>query len=628
MKMKSKISIETVALNGATYFQFVDHSGEWLSNKRIFRTLERYKSYFLNFDEFILKNNLSYIHLDELLSKISLQLNKLGANELEIHAEVSQFIKNNRYAINEQRVAGETIKIKDERWRAELDEFKDVIDAEISRPLKEEQLHASFYLATMKRAANFSVPGAGKTAMMYGAFAYLSSLVNAKVDKILVVCPLNAFEAWRSEFVEVFGHKRSLVFLNLKDGRYKDIGAIRTDWGRSNVAVINYEALEGKLTVLNNLINDKTMLVFDEVHRIKNPQGNRARAALSLGMESKYRYVLTGTPIPNTYKDIYNFLNLLYYDEYETYFGWDVNDLDSVNVQEVNDRIYPFFWRTNKRDLNVPAAEDDLLFIEPPTPEQMELVKTIYECETNVLSLYIRLLQASTNPTLLNSKIDYSELGYVDEEITYSYFESLDDEERRKAKLKRYAELNLKEIRSSKFERGIELVLDLVKQGKKVLVWAIFVGTMQKIERRLHQHGVSINLIYGATPKETRVNLINEFRDGDVDVLVSNPATLGESISLHQTVHDAIYFEYDFNLTFMLQSRDRIHRLGLKETDCTRYYYLMTEGNRAHASYIDRQVYSRLKDKEAVMLDAIEGNLLKPQIMDSYLEDVKRVINS
>ncbi|MGR5874100.1 hypothetical protein ACT7DH_04165 [Bacillus pacificus] len=60
------------------------------------------------------------------------------------------------------------------------------------------------------------------------------------------------------------------------------------------------------------------------------------------------------------------------------------------------------------------------------------------------------------------------------------------------------------------------------------------------------------------------MKLINDFRDGEVEVMISNPNTLGESISLHQTVHDAIYFEYNFNLTFMLQSRDRIHRLGIK----------------------------------------------------------------
>src|SRR5690606_28574240 len=131
-----------------------------------------------------------------------------------------------------------------------------------------------------------------------------------------------------------------------------------------------------------------------------------------------------------------------------------------------------------------------------------------------------------------------------------------------------------------------------------------FVKTMHKIKNTLEAKGISVNLVYGGTPKEERVTLINEFRDGDISVMISNPNTLGESISLHQTVHDAVYFEFNFNLTFMLQSRDRIHRLGLKENQYTRYYYLMSEGNRAHGGFIDEAVYKRLKEKEKIMLDA------------------------
>ncbi|WP_252897699.1 SNF2-related protein [Amylolactobacillus amylophilus] len=62
------------------------------------------------------------------------------------------------------------------------------------------------------------------------------------------------------------------------------------------------------------------MLVFDEVHRIKNPTGVRAEKALEIANLPKFRYVLTGTPIPNTYKDIYNFLHILYANEYKSFF--------------------------------------------------------------------------------------------------------------------------------------------------------------------------------------------------------------------------------------------------------------------------------------------------------------------
>ncbi len=56
------------------------------------------------------------------------------------------------------------------------------------------------------------------------------------------------------------------------------------------------------------------------------------------------------------------------------------------------------------------------------------------------------------------------------------------------------------------------------------------------------EKGLNTILVYGETPKQDREELINEFRDGAAQVLISNPNTLGESISLHQTVHDAVYF--------------------------------------------------------------------------------------
>ncbi|MFR0499985.1 helicase-related protein [Limosilactobacillus reuteri subsp. suis] len=151
-------------------------------------------------------------------------------------------------------------------------------------------------------------------------------------------------------------------------------------------------------------------------------------------------------------------------------------------------------------------------------------------------------------------------------------------------------------------------------------------GTMQKITDTLNGMGIKTTLVYGATPKQDREGMINNFRTGDAQVLVSNPNTLGESISLHQTVHDAVYFEYNFNLTFMLQSRDRINRLGLPANQYTRYYYLMTKGDVAHMGFIDNTVYKKLKDKERVMLDAIDGQLLVPEYTDDYLQEVKDIV--
>ncbi|GMA09114.1 hypothetical protein GCM10025886_22650 [Tetragenococcus halophilus subsp. flandriensis] len=52
----------------------------------------------------------------------------------------------------------------------------------------------------------------------------------------------------------------------------------------------------------------------------------------------------------------------------------------------------------------------------------------------------------------------------------------------------------------------------------------------------------------------------------------------------------------------------------------------MTGGDTVHQGFIDQQVYNRLKEKEKVMMDAIDGELLVPMIEDDYLEDVKKIL--
>ena len=64
-------------------------------------------------------------------------------------------------------------------------------------------------------------------------------------------------------------------------------------------------------------------------------------------------------------------------------------------------------------------------------------------------------------------------------------------------------------------------------------------------------------------------------KNKEIQVLITNPHTMAESVSLHKQCHDAVYFEYSFNLTHMLQSRDRINRLGLPEQQYTQYHYLL-----------------------------------------------------
>ncbi|MEE6752412.1 DEAD/DEAH box helicase [Pediococcus acidilactici] len=625
--METKSDSPIIIKNDAGLFQLLDDDHHTLKTKTAQRGLAIFAPYFEDAKQRTFKQDLTYVQLLELVKKLNRRLKRKGLPEVQTSNKFDQFVQQRQYYIKEQSQAGLTIKDGDPRWQQEFDNFKTIVSQEITRPLKPEQEKASFFMTIMKRAANFSVPGAGKTAMMYGTFAYLSSPRVNEVDKLLVVSPLNAFAAWRTEFEAVFGPKRQLHYLNMRDKKYNNNpGVVKHDWVQADVITINYESLQSKLNIINDLLDSKTMLVFDEVHRVKGVGGQRAKAALSLSQAPHYRYVLTGTPIPNGFRDIYNFLHLMYPDEYSSFFAWDLTTLNNIDSEDVNKKLSPFFWRTNKEDLHVPKPDPDIIKEVEPSKNQQMLSQAIYETENGTLATFIRLLQASTNPELLATNINYKELGLVDADSGVWDKQASTVEKENASSGDAYKKYNLAKIESPKFELGIDLIDKLVSQGKKVLVWGMFVGTMQKITDTLNDMGIKTTLVYGATPKQDREGMINNFRTGDAQVLVSNPNTLGESISLHQTVHDAVYFEYNFNLTFMLQSRDRINRLGLPANQYTRYYYLMTKGDVAHMGFIDNTVYKKLKDKEKVMLDAIDGQLLVPEYTDDYLQEVKDIV--
>lgn len=557
---------------------------------------------------------------------------------------VTEYLRQYKYSIEKYKIMGDVYKGELEDFpidkKASYEEFTKIIQSEVSRPFYELHLRSSYFMYEMSRAANFSVPGAGKTAMVLGVFAYLNRVEtneSERIDRILVVSPLNAFDSWKREFRTVFGNKKALKSIDSQtspDFSYD----LSVNWGVSNLVLVNYESLPKYITKLNENIDINTMIVFDEVHRVKNPSGIRAKKALELSKKPKFKYVLTGTPIPNTYQDIYNFLHILYGNEYNSYFGWDSNFLCNPKVRqirEINSKLYPFFWRINKTDLNVPIPDDDNVITVEPNLEQLTLAEQIYSKEKSNLSKLIRLIQASTNPSLLNKEIDYKELMAYDDDgdiyaISKKDFDSLLNEDSQNDSNSLYYEIDIDNIESPKFNRGIELVQKLVSEDKKVLVWGIFVDTLFKIKQSLESKGIKVNLVYGGTDKSDRTTLIDEFRDGDVQVLVTNPQTLGESVSLHQTVHDAVYFEYNFNLTYMLQSRDRIHRLGLTEDQHTRYYYLQTASedfDSYRPGFIDEKIYHRLKEKEKIMYGAIDDKTLSIEYSEDEIREAIKIID-
>lgn len=512
--------------------------------------------------------------------------------------------------------AGNEIKRGDPKYDERLRVFANVVNRAMVRPLKERQMRDAFFLATMARAGNFSVPGSGKTATVLGAFAFLAE--QGKVRRLMVVCPKNAFDSWCTEWHLCFGDVRPLACISTQDETYKRLGRadrqrfIRTSIGTYNLILVNYEAAPSVADELAQVAAHNTMLVFDEVHRVKRVGGTQAKAALTIAQDAPYTLALTGTPLPNTYEDLYNFLHILYPHEYDAFFGFTRGELARADDEEqlaINKRIQPFYCRTTKDDLGVPPASPDRIIevdADERTNRLLHVLRARYR--RNKLTLMLRILQMENDPLDLLEDLDPEEYRWVLEE----------DEDTGAVDVVDYSNEIVNMIRSTgvpqKRTRCVRLVRDVVRNGNPVIVWCIFRKSMDNLRHDLAAQGIDAHVICGDVILDDRTRVLDDFRAGRFPVLITNPHTLAESVSLHSVCHDAVYYEFSFNLVHLLQSRDRIHRLGLPPGQDTRYYYLCEEyAGREKPYSMDREIYDRLQTKEQTMLRAIDAELIETQ---------------
>lgn len=529
-----------------------------------------------------------------------------------IGAALKEYIESRELHIEARSRLGIELKEHHTKLHNRYEAFRKIVDGGMARKLRDRQMWDSFFMCAMQKSANFSVPGSGKTASVLGMYAYLRS--KSLVKRIIVICPKNAFGSWIDEFSVCFDAIEPLRVLNIHAPMYRDLRqrskALQYDGGRYNLILVNYESVRGVIDSLVQLVETQTLLVFDEVHKVKRVNGEHAEYALQLSRKSSYTVAMTGTPIPNSYTDIYNLLHILFPYEYDEFFDFRISMLcnpKSREIELINNKLQPFFCRTTKECLGVPKANDDILCVDNANAAEAQLLKVLkLRYRNNKLALLVRILQLESNPRLLLKSVNLSEFSYLlDDSVEAAKIDYVDYSEEVK-------QLIDKCCTTTKFERCIQLIKLLVKQKKTVIVWCMFVDSIKNLSVELEKDGVKTCCIYGEVSLEDRQQILTNFKNGLTQVLLTNPHTLAESVSLHSVCHDAIYFEYSYNLVHLLQSKDRIHRLGLPDNQYTQYYYhqLFYQLDEGRWS-LGETVYNRLKEKEQIMCNAIDNHVLE-----------------
>ena len=575
---------------------------------------------------FYFRENLVYLDFQKIDSQLRNKLPSMGIS-YKSSQRLNDFIIKRDMHIKKRASLGIELKTDASNLTQRYLDYKKVVDEGMTRTLREKQMQDSFFMYAMKKSGNFSVPGSGKTSSALGVYCYLKS--KKLVDRIVMIGPKNAFGSWMDEFEICFTGKENLKCFNVQDSQYHSAKerkyGLAFESAGCNLFLFNYESIRTFENEISQLVSDRTLLVFDEVHKVKRVDGIYATAAVNIASKANHIIAMTGTPIPNSYLDLYNLLHILYNDEYREFFGFETYSLKNPTAGEIeiiNDKIQPFFCRTTKKELQVPDANDDCTLDVFATEQEQEIFNIICKkYANNKLALFVRTLQLESNPKMLLQKLDLREFS--------SILDIADDIDKID-----YIDLamDIKELVdavdiTSKKQACIDKTIQLVSQGKKVIIWCIFRDSIRNLESMLNSHGINAKSIYGEVALNDRIKLMNDYKSGKFEVLITNPHTLAESVSLHTVCHDAIYYEYSYNLVHLLQSKDRIHRLGLPKNQYTQYYFLQSVfDNKGESFSMDSKVYERLKEKEKTMLDAIDNHELEPVYTPE--EDLKIIFDS
>jgi SNF2 family DNA or RNA helicase len=332
--------------------------------------------------------------------------------------------------------------------------------------------------------------------------------------------------------------------------------------------------------------------------------GEWGKSTLNLAYLARRRDVLSGTPAPQSMRDLEALLDFSWPGQARRILPAQVFERSppADTPAAVASAVRPFFVRTKKSDLALPRP--DYQVIEVPLEG---LQRQIYHALRNQYvgrfqlsrrdrtdfakmgEVVMYLLEAATNPQLLSAGASqYDDLNFRHPPLEIPPDSELAD------LLPAYSRYET----PRKFVELGRLVKANAEVGKKTLIWTNFVRNILSLERFLARYQPAI--IHGGVPSEvaqpralrTRESELKRFSDTkDCLVLLANSAATSEGVSLHLHCHDAIYIDRTFNAGQYLQSVDRIHRLGISSQVETRIKFLIAEGT------IDEVVDLRIREK-------------------------------
>ena len=447
--------------------------------------------------------------------------------------------------------------------------------------------------------ALFMEMGTGKTKVAIDTMAILYEA--EKLKAVLIIAPKGVYDNWVKGEIPIHLPKRItrqvcrwipsktkkfeeelMDFIVKKDPILKifvmNVEAFSTPRGTEAATAFLYQ-------------NPANMVVVDEYTTIKNRKAARTKNIMSLQRHSKYRRILTGSPITKSPMDLFSQCGFLAekslgFNSFYAFQGRYANIQQRTmghrsfqqvmgyrRLDELSEKLDVFSNRVLKMDcLDLPPKVYIRRDVEL-TPEQEKLYRQMKK--------------------LALAKLDNGELATTASVLT---------------QIMRLQQIccghlmpddgAIQLIKNNRLTELLNLVEEM--QGKAI-IWATYTHDILQISKELSERfgPESVATYYGDTEQDARQEIVNDFQDMEnpLRFFVGQPRTGGYGITLTAAT-TVIYYSNSYDLEIRLQSEDRAHRIG--QTNKVTYIDLVSPNT------IDEKILQALRSK----ID-IAGQVLK-----------------
>ena len=326
---------------------------------------------------------------------------------------------------------------------------------------------------------------------------------------------------------------------------------------KAHVVIMSYDSAQDPQTKLNFASVKWAGLVVDEGQRLKNDQGLLYLALRA--MRIPFRLLLTGTPLQNNKKELFNLLQFI--DETQNAAGLDEEFavLNKDNLPELHEKIRPYFLRRTKLGV--------LKFLPPMA--QIILPVTMTVIQERLSKSIIAKSPELINAMLGNSKMNRKERGSLNNILMqlrkclchpFMYSEAVEE------KHNDYAVLHRNLVEASAKLILLQVMLPRLKErGHRVLIFSQFLQQLDIVEDFLVGLGYGYRRLdgsIGSLEKQRRIDAFNAPESELFAFLLSTRAG-GVGINL-ATADTVIIMDPDFNPHQDIQALSRAHRIGQK----------------------------------------------------------------